>query len=241
MRRIALSLAVITFGTAAASQSAIAQAPGNQLSLSIGASTDYKQYGLSVSRSRPSARFSADFEHMSGFFAGGILTGVDFATDSIFGNSRDLLANVYAGYIWRNSRWSANASASRYIYPGSRIPYDYTQVAANISFRDRYFFGLARSENYLDLNREAYQIHAGMSLPWVWETEVGVNAGRFRATELFNTRYSFWDIGVSKVVDRFALDLRFHDNTYDGTSVIGESGDDRWVFSVGYSIRSGSP
>jgi len=68
-----------------------------------------------------------------------------------------------------------------------------------------------------------------------------VNGGEFRATEVFNTRYGFWDAGLSRIVGRFALDLRYHDNSYYGWSIYGSTGeDDRWVLSATFALAPGA-
>ena len=240
MTRGLLTLIALTLLILFAGESTRSQTVDGQLSLSFLVTTDYKRAGLSQTESEPAARFSVDYEHASGFFAGGFAANVKFAADRRFDNRRDFQANLYAGYVWRGSDWTTNVSVSRYIYPDIRFRYDYTHTAINASFRNRYLFSVAHSDNSLSLNRSAYEYRAGIAMPWVLDLEFGLNAGRFRSTELFNTAYSFWDVGVSRVLKRFALDLRYHDNTYEGASILGESGDDRWVFSVAYAINARS-
>jgi hypothetical protein len=116
------------------------------------------------------------------------------------------------------------------------ISYDYTQLAVNFSFKDKYFFGVTRSTDYLSIYRDSYQYRGGFAQQMGLDLEVGINAGKFSSRGISDIDYSFWDAGVSRAFGRFALDLRYHDNTYDGTSLIGESGSDRWVFSASVAI-----
>ncbi len=213
---------------------AMAQDTGTGLRLSILLASDYKLSGLSQTHSGAAMRIAADYQHASGFFTGGMLNNVEFVADG--GTGRDRLANFYAGYQWRSNRWAGNVSASRYIYPGYSPRYDYSEIAASISYRRRYYLTYSRSDDYLSINQDAEVFRGGITLPWIREIEASVNAGEFSTHGAFNRRYSFWDIGLSRGLGRFALDLRYHDDTYDRASILGESGDDRWVLSISYAI-----
>lgn len=215
-----------------------AQTPGD-VHVSLTLASDYKQNGLSQTRSDPALRLAADWEHVSGLFAGGALGNVEFASDEGLPADRDKVANVYVGYSWRRDRWSAAISAARYDYPGFSPGYDYTQMAATVSYRSRYHLTYSRSNDYYSIGQPAEQYRAGISRPWIRGLEASVNAGRFRSDELFDISYSFFDIGLSRILGRFALDLRYHEDTYDRATAIGETGDDRWVFSISYAISPG--
>jgi uncharacterized protein (TIGR02001 family) len=212
------------------------QDPVSGLRVSVAIASDYKRHGLSQTNSEPAGRIAADFAHRSGFFVGAFVTNVEFESDRFYSKGRDLQASLYAGYLWRRADWATNVSLIQYRYPGFSIDYDYTEIAASVSFRDRYFFDFSRSNDYLSIQRTAYQYRAGLALPLIQDYELGLNAGIFRSSELFGTEYSYWDIGVSRALGRFALDLRYHDNSYGVSSLIGEDGNNRWVFSAAYSI-----
>lgn len=219
-----------------ASPRAWPQSVDSEFRLSAAIASDYKRYGLSQTYSSPATSLAADFAHRSGFYLGALLTNVEYDSDRFFRNQRDTQLSAYAGYLWRFSDWTANVSLIHYSYPGFAVDYDYSEVAAGISYRDRYFLDFSRSNDYLSIDRTAYQYRAGLAWPWIRDIEVGINAGIFRSSELFGTEYSFWDAGVSRGFGRFALDLRYHDNTYGYSSLLGEDGSDRWVLSVAYSI-----
>jgi uncharacterized protein (TIGR02001 family) len=176
---------------------------------------------------------------VSGLFAGGALGNVDFSSDEGLPSERDKAANLYVGYSWRRARWSGAISATRYAYPGFSSGYDYTQLAATVSYRGRYHLTYTESSDYYSIGQSAEQYRAGISRPWILGLEASINAGRFRSDERFDIGYSFFDIGLSRILGRFALDLRYHDDTYERATAIGESGDDRWVFSISYAISPG--
>ena len=214
----------------------LAQQSEADLRVSFLIGSDYKHNGLSLTNSAPTARVSVDYQHTSGFFVGGFVSNVEFAAEENFRKPRELEGNFYAGYTWRKSNWATNVSLSRYLYPDLIISYDYTQAAVNFSFKDKYFLGATRSTDYLSIYRSAYQYRAGIALPTVLDLEVGLNAGRFRSGGVFDIEYSYWDVGLSRAVGQFALDLRYHENTYDRASLIGDGGTDRWVFSAAIAI-----
>lgn len=215
---------------------AFAQTLGDDLRASVTLMSDYRHNGLSQSDGQASLRVSLDYEHGSGFFAGGFVASVDYAAEAGRRTPRDLQTNLYAGYAWRGAQWAASASVSRYIYPGIDFRYDYTLTTLSASFRDRYFISASRTSNLLSLERSATHVEIGAAFPWSWDLELGINAGRFRARDFFDTDYSHWDVGLSKIVGRFALDLRFHSNTADAVTILGDPGGERWVFSAAYAI-----
>lgn len=231
LRSAAFLLVVLLFGRFAAAQQS---EPQFRVSFLIG--SDYKHNGLSLTNSDPTARFLTDYQHPSGFFAGGFLSNVEFAAEQDFYKPREIEANLYAGYAWRRGDWATNVSVARYLYPDLVTSYDYTQLAANFSFKDRYFFGVTRSTEYLSIFQGSYQYRGGFVLPMPLDLEFGLNAGRFRPSGIPGSEYSFWDVGVSRAVGQFALDLRYHDNSYNRASLFGDSGSDRWVFSVAIAI-----
>jgi uncharacterized protein (TIGR02001 family) len=226
----------LAFLTALISGSVCAQPDNSPLHTSLLIASDFVHSGLSQTGSDPVLRFSADYEHATGFFAGGSLANAEYAADSGRQSRRDSLATLYAGYLWRAMNWSSNVSLARYVYPGFSPRYDYAEVTAGAAYRNRYFLSYSRSNNYFSLGQHTELYRAGLAFPWLGELEVGLNAGEYLTRGRFRSRYSFWDLGLSRVFGRFALDLRFHDSTYDRTSVIGEDPDDRWVFSVSYAI-----
>lgn len=213
-----------------------AQPAHQPLHASVSIASDYVYNGLSQTYDEPSLRFALDFEHDSGFFAGGALGNIDYEAESRFRTPRRTEASVYTGFLWRRRDWMTNVTVSRHVYPDIERRYDYTEAAVGVSFRDRYFLSVARSNDYLAVYHRATRYRAGVAIPWVWDLELGIDAGRFHSSGPFDVSYSFWDAGLSRAVGRFALDLRFHDNTYDRTSLLGNHADGLWVFSLSYAI-----
>jgi uncharacterized protein (TIGR02001 family) len=217
-----------------ANASAWAQPAPDSLSASVTLSSESMLNGLAQTHDEPSLVVALDFEHRTGFFVGGAVANVGYAAEYQFREPRDSAVSAYAGYLWRANRWVANVSVARYGYPGIEPGYDYTQLTASVSFRDRYFLTVSRAGDYLSIYDSADVYRAGIAVPWLRNIEVGVNAGRFGADGSFDTSYTFWDVGLSRSIGRLALDLRYHDNTYGFSSLLGNDASDQWVLSLSY-------
>jgi uncharacterized protein (TIGR02001 family) len=222
--------------------SAESQLPRGNLRLALLLASDYRHNGLSQTDGDGAARISVDYAREAGWFAGGYLANVEYAAEANFREPRDLEINAYGGYEWRRADWSTNVQVARYVYPDISVDYDYSEAGANFAFRDRWFLELGASDDYLGFLGTSYRYRGGLALPIAASLELGVNAGEFRATEVFHTRYGFWDVGLSRIFGPFALDLRYHDNSYYGASIYGTTGEDeRWVLSATFVLAPGAP
>jgi len=224
-----------------ACDSAESQLPQGNLRVALLLASDYRHNGLSQTNGDLAARVAVDYSRAAGWFAGGYVANVEYQAERNFREPREFEVDVYGGYEWRRADWSTNVQLSRYLYPGASVDYDYSEAAANFSFRDRWFIELGAGDDYLGVFGTSYRYRGGLALPIAAQLELGVNAGKFRASDVFPTRYGFWDVGLSRIIGRLALDLRYHDNSYYGASIYGSTGeDDRWVLSATYGFAPGA-
>jgi uncharacterized protein (TIGR02001 family) len=215
----------------------LAQSTAGRFSLAATAASDYFDRGLRQTGAGPALRIAADFTHGSGFFAGGFIANVEYQIESAFSRPRDTQLNVYAGYERRGRNWTAAVMLSRYRYPDLVISYDYTQIAATAGFRDRFFVGAAYADDWLGIGGSSYRYDVGATLPLERNFELGATLGRMHTGALFlGGSFTYWDVGVSKVIDRFALDLRYHQATLDRPTLLGSPDGERWALSVTYAI-----
>ena len=215
---------------------AFGQTSTDPLRASVSLASDTVHNGVLQTTSGPAVRLAFDYQHDSGFFGGGSLANVEYLFETGFEKSRDIQQTLYAGYVWRNSQWTSAVTVSRYLFPDIERNYDYTQASVSVSYRDRFFVTASHSQDYLDVYEQMKQIRVGVALPWIWNLEFGLNAGRLEYAGRFATEYSHWDIGLSRPVGRFALDLRFHDSTADRISLGGNPTQNEWVFSMTYAL-----
>jgi len=213
-----------------------AQTSGNQLRASITVSSDLVQNGQLQTNDDPALQLSVDYEHRSGFFAGGSHTNVEYLVDERLASSRDSQTTAYVGYSWRREQWQTNVTLSHYFYPGFEREYDYTQFSAGASYRDRYFVSVAYSNDYLDRWDQTYLVSTGIALPWIQNLEFSASAGRLSYEGNFAASFSYWNIGLSRPFGRFGLDLRYHDNSFDRNNLAGNLTHDQWVVSTTWSL-----
>ena len=213
-----------------------AQPVPNPVRATISIASDYILNGLAQTDSDPALRFGIDFEHTSGFFSGGSIADVGYEVESSFSKPRDLQLLLYSGYIWRRGQWMSNVSVARYLYPGITRSYDYSQLAATVSYKDRYFLTAIDFREYLGIYDDAKSLRLGISTSWIWEMDFEANLGRFSPAGPQLDSYTYWDIGVSRPFGRFAIDLRFHDNSFGRSSLLGNDAQNQWVFSATYAL-----
>lgn len=200
------------------------------------ATTDYVDRGLSQSDSHGSLQLGIDYQHTSGFFVGAWASTLDYAVGSVAGRGRDRGIDYYAGYGRRRGDWSWAAAMTRYTYPGATYDYDYSELAGSFSYRRRYSYSVAVSEDFLSYDRRAIDHEAGLNWPLPWNVELSAAAGKFRAVGSRSSSYTYWNVGASKIFRRIVVDLRHYDTGSAGPIYPGSPADHEWVLSVSYGV-----
>jgi uncharacterized protein (TIGR02001 family) len=236
--RISKQLGILLLLTAC---DAGAQASRDDVRLSLTLGSDYYAYGLSQANGGPSWRVAADYEHNSGFFAGGFVANVDHAYESRRLRPREQQVNYYAGFQTRGRNWSGNVALSQYEYPDIQINYDYRRINVGTAFRDRYFFNAAYSDDWLGIGKNGYQFEFGYTRPIAWNLEFGASIGRVNVDEFLGGTFNHWDAGLSKIVERFAIDLRYHSSSLTRATLLGDPNVSQWALSVAYAIAPRAP
>lgn len=233
-----LIFASIALGAAGASVAgpAGAQEGPDNLHASLTLATDYVHWGLSQLDSGPSLIIAVDFEHDTGFFAGASAGNVEFATESLRAKPRKRILYAYLGGAWRGRVWSGNVAIARSAYPDITYDYDYNELVASVSYRGRVFLTASRTDDLLSLGSGATQVEIGTVWPMPWDLEISAGLGQLRTSDLPKHRYTHGNIGVSKVVGRFGIDLRYHDTTLDAANHLGDPVRGEWVASLSYAI-----
>ena len=187
-----------------------------------------------------SAQAGIDFEHRTGFYAGGWVANVDFAREYNWDRPRHLETDIYAGYHKRQEQWSWNVGLGHYLYPGTAINYDYNELSATFGFRDRLFYTAAYSDSYYGGARSSLNHEVSLVYPLRGNLEIGGAVGKFRINGgVLDVTY--WNIGVSKLVRRAAIDLRYYDSNYQWLSYWGDPNTNHFVLSVSYALGSRRP
>ncbi|HEY8521881.1 MAG TPA: TorF family putative porin [Gammaproteobacteria bacterium] len=231
--RLALSLAVLVLALPRAQ----AQVAGPNVRGYVTLANDYFNRGLSQADGDGSVQLGIDYRHDSGFFAGGWAGNIEYAADEGRDGVRGHEVDYYVGYDRRVHDVRFTFTLSRYTYPGTHLDYDYGEVAGNVWFHDRVFLSVSYTDDLLGSGRSATHHEAGLAWPLAWNLELGASVGRVRFAYAPGGGYDHWNVGVSKLAGRFAVDLRYHDSDHPYVSYLG-SGAGRWVLSISYSIQA---
>jgi uncharacterized protein (TIGR02001 family) len=195
-------------------------------------SSGYWRHGVAHSDGA-TLQLGVDYQHYSGFFAYARAMNVDYP-QNYRGQSRDVEASAYVGYHARQGRWSWTTSLGRYLYPGTD-GYDYGEISASVGFRDRVFYTASYSDEYYSGGGSALNQEISVSVPLPSNVEIGGALGYFDLRGGAEIRH--WNIGVSKLVGRMALDLRYYDGDYSWRSYLGDPNADHFVLSASYALR----
>jgi len=221
---------------AGAASTARAQGRLPNLDAYLTIANDYRARGLSQVASGASWQLGADYEHASGFFVGGLLANVDYAIEARREQPREHVVDVYAGYAWGRSSWRFNVALGRYVYPDIDVDYDYTEASFGASYMNRFFYSASYADTLFSLPFSAWHQELGVAQPLRWNFEISAAVGRFASDAVAEGGYTHWNVGVSKVLRRVGLDLRFHESSLAGYSHVGNPGAERWVLSVSYGF-----
>lgn len=209
------------------------QDPVSELNGYVTLSSGYWRHGLSHSDGA-SLQLGIDYQHYNGFFAYARAMNVDYPQNYV-GQSRDLETSAYVGYHKRRGRWSWTTSVGRYLYPGTD-GYDYNEISASVGFRDRVFYTASYNDEYYSGGSSALNQELSVSFPLPHNIEVGGAIGYFDMSNGV-AEIEHWNLGVSKLIGRMALDLRYYDSDYSWRNYLGDPGAERYVLSASYALR----
>jgi uncharacterized protein (TIGR02001 family) len=216
----------------AAAGGAHAQPTATGVSGYVTLASGYWKHGL-AQRDGPTVTLAVDYEHHRGIFVYGRATEVDYGA---YGDRRDVEASAHAGFQRRHPGWSWTASAGRYLYPDTGGAYDYDEVSFGVGVRDRVFYSLSVSDDYYGWPSTAVAQEIAVAVPLRGDFEVGAALGSF---ELADGRADFthWNVGISKLIGRFAVDLRRYGTAHDWRGWLGDPYAERYVVSASYAMR----
>jgi len=233
-------LTVVLASAACGAPVAFAQSRAPNLYVSLTLANDYRNWGLSALESGTSWQIGADYEHASGFFAGVLIANVDYALKPPYGNPREQVVDYYAGYSFGRRKWKFNVALGAYEYPDMSIDYGYREWSFGARLMNRMFYTASYTEDLYSSAYSAWHHELGMAQPLPWDLELSAALGQVRTDLVAYGEYTHWNIGISKVLKRAGLDLRFHEASLDQVSYLGNPGGDHWVLSVSYGFAPGS-
>lgn len=186
-----------------------------------------------------SLQLGVDYQQSRGWFVGGWAANIDYASDKNWAKPREIESEVYGGYHRRNEDWSWTVMLGRYYYPDVAISYDWNELSATVGFKDRVYYTAAYTDHYYGVLRSALNQELTFALPLRGDFEIGGTLGYFDVAA-DRAAYTHWNLGVSKVVRRVVIDLRYYTSNYDYADWLGDP-TSRYVLSVSYVLRGRKP
>lgn len=188
-----------------------------QASYSVGAVSDYRYRGVSLSGERPSVQANANFDHASGAYAGLSLARVRLG----YYTRADLQWTAYAGYARRiGDNWSVDAGAVAVRFNGGRN-YDYREFHVGVA-RERLGARVAVSPHYYGVGGRTVYGEVNGSIALSPALELLAHAG-YLYPEAGRWKYvpparADIRLGVQAMVEAWSLQLAFS-ATREGAAV----------------------
>ena len=234
--RIALAPLLSTLACVA-SGAAAQEAPS--LNGYVTVANGYWSRGLSQNNDL-SVQLGIDYQQKRGWFVGARAANVEYEAEQSWEEPREIEAEVYGGYHRRSEDWSWTLMLGRYYYPDASVAYDWDEFSATVGFRDRVYYTASYTDQFYGLWRSALNQELSFAVPLRAYFEIGGTLGHF-AVSATPVDYSYWNLGVSKVVRRVVLDLRYYESGYDYVGSFGDPNGTQYVFSVSYALRGNKP
>jgi uncharacterized protein (TIGR02001 family) len=215
---------------------ALAQDRAGDVTAYVTLANDYRLRGLSQLDSGASWQIGVDYEHASGFFAGGFAANVEYAVEKTWPEQRDYVVDYYAGYAGGGRDWRFNVAVGRYVYPDFSFNYDYNELTFSTTFKRRFSYTAGYTDRLYSRSYSAWYHELGFAQPLRFDLELSAALGQFDADIPVYENYTHWNAGLSRVVRRMGLDLRFFETSAEAVSFLGDPAGDAWVLSVSYGL-----
>lgn len=233
--RVTPSLLAVVASLAAGAAGAQASAPS--LSGYLTLASGYWKHGL-AQYDGASLTAGIDYQHHTGFFTYARAANVEY--EPWAGGSRDVEASVYAGFHERRAGWSWTTSLGRYWYPGTGGVYDYNELSLSVGWRDRVFYAVSWNDDFYGWSRSALNQEVSAVVPLRGDFELGAALGSFVISD-GGPDITHWNLGVSKLFERLAVDLRYYDGSHERRGWLGDPYAQNYVVSVSYALRGKRP
>jgi uncharacterized protein (TIGR02001 family) len=202
--------------------------------------TDYVFRGVSQTDEEAAVQGGFEFEHDSGFFAGIWGSNVDFASRQAGQEPRRLELDLYLGLERQlSSDWSGFLSLIRYDYPGAgpELDYAYNEAILGFRYREQLTASVAYTDRYWGRDAQSFSYEVLFRYPAPHHLDLVAGLGYSDLEDFFGESYTYWNLGISRTLDRFTFDLSYFDTNSAARRIWGERAGDRLVFSITASLR----
>lgn len=213
-----------------------AQVEPSRLDLYATLASDYLHRGMSQTDGGAALQLGIDYRHRTGFFAGAWASNVDYETERLRQKPRSREIDYYIGIDERRGRWSWTAALAHYTYPDVGFDYDYTEFSVGASFKDRVSYRAAYADDLLSVGYRSLDQEISVNFPLPTNMELGIVLGRFSSSDRLDIDFTHYNVGLSKLIGAFTMDLRYYDTDYAIVTPLGRPADHRWVLSFSYGF-----
>jgi len=210
-------------------------------SASVALSSDYVWRGVSQTQRDAAISGSFDYSHASGLYAGVWASNVDEFVD---GDKANLEIDTYAGYSSElgDTGIGYDIGWLRYIYPGIAAGLDYDWNEYHLALSYSYFSASVNYTNevYGDGGDNAVYYTFGGAYEFENGVAIDANIGAYDYSDeatYGDDAHVDWNIGVSKELAGFGLDVRYFGSDSDLEAYVGSSDpSDSVVFTISKSM-----
>lgn len=212
-----------------------AEADLARLEASATLASDYIFRGISQTLEDPALQLGLGFEHRSGLFAGVWGSNVDFPSNELRDNPRNVEVDLYLGYSRQLGRDLVGSTVvTRYEYPGSdgRFEYSYSEIGVGLQFRDQLGASVSYSDDVMGRGASSLVFELFGRHPLPRRVDLNVGLGYFDFGESILESYGFWSLGISTTRSRLTFDLSYIGTDEAAERIFGTLAGHRVVFSV---------
>ncbi len=230
-----LSLLALQVPLANADEAAAAE-KSYQLTATATLASDYMFRGVSQTLNDPAVHAAFDFSHASGAFAGVWSSNVDSGESGPFDDEGDQEIDIYLGYgTGIGDDWSVDATAIRYIFPGtaSGFDLDWNELQAGLHFREYVSLLLSYSNEVFNLDDPG--IYYGLSGNWPLADNLRLTAaiGYYDLDDALDDSYVDWSLGAEADWGMFTARLAYIEADDNADDLFGlDKADARVLFSL---------
>lgn len=211
-RRAAAIVSVLVWGALLAGARGASGLSQDDFSAHVTFTSDYVFRGVSQTNEDPAVQGGISFENRRGFFAGLWGSNVDFRLDATPGQRPDLELNLHLGYGRDLGQdWTAYAALVHYEYPGDgpAFDYDYDELHLGVQYRELAALVVALSKDAFGQGQPLAAYELTGRYPLVWELDLGAGVGHYDLQGPYGVRYWYWNLGLSRRLGSFVLDLGY--------------------------------
>lgn len=229
-------LSSISLATQVIAEQEVSDGKSYELTATATLASDYVFRGVSQTLEDPAVHAGFDFTHDSGAFAGVWSSNVDFQERGPLDDQADQEVDIYVGYgINLNDDWSADATAIRYIYPGtaSDADLDYNELLLVLHFRDYYSLLIGYSNEVFNIDGRGLYYGASGNWPIAQNMRITASVGYYDLDDALNDSYTDWSLGAEIDMDIFTARLAYIDTGSAAGDIFNDDlADARLVFSM---------